>query len=45
MHISFAVLVECNILGLVMQVSIDIKIKYSNFTADTDCMLVLLFPF
>ena len=32
-------------LGLVMLVSIDIKIEYSNFTADTDCMLLLLFLF
>ena len=36
MHISFAVLVECNMKQLVMLVSIDIKIEYNNFTADTD---------
>ena len=29
----------------VMLVSIDIKIENNNFTADTDCMLLLLFLF
>ena len=28
-----------------MLVSIDIKIENNNFTADTDCMLLLLFLF
>ena len=28
-----------------MLVSIDIKMEYNNFTADTDCMLLLLFLF
>ena len=32
-------------LGLVMLVSMDIKIEYNNFTTDTDCMLLLLFLF
>ena len=45
MHITFAVLVDKRELGRVMLVSIDIKIEYSNFTADTDCMLLLLFLF
>ena len=49
MHISFVVLVECNMkqmrIGTIMLVSIDIKIENNNFTTDTDCMLLLLFHF
>ena len=45
MHISFAVLVECNMKQKRIGTSHDIKIEYSNFTADTDCMLLLLFLF
>ena len=48
-HRSFATLVECNMkqmrIGTCHLVSIDKKIEYSNFTADTDCMLLLLFLF
>ena len=40
MHISFVVLVECNMkqmrIRTAMQVSIDIKIENNNFTTDTD---------
>ena len=34
-------------MGLIMLVSIDIKIEYTlnNFTTDTDCMFLLLFLF
>ena len=48
MHISFAVLIECNMEQMRIRTSHasrDIIIENNNFTADTDCMLLLLFLF